>query len=418
MDETHFTQQIAGARQSIDALTAGIDPSLLESQPVLAEALQKLYTTVEELHVAEEELRQQNEELAAARGDLEMEVRRYHDLFEFAPDGYLVTDLKGVIREANHPACRIFNAPPEYLAGKPLVVFVSQDSRQSFLTGLSRLPDAQRLDDWEVRLAPRMSEQTFDAALTVCVMHGRQGVLEGLRWLIRDVSQRKQADRQLQEEQRFLRQLIQAHERDRQLMAYEIHDGLVQTLSGALLHMESFGEEQQALTPRAQREFQLGLDLMRQAVADSRRVISGLRPPVLDEHGIVMAIEYLIAEQTSRGPLSARFIHQVQFDRLESLLEGNLFRIVQEALTNAQRHSRAEEVVIRLNQADRRVHLRVSDDGVGFDPTQTPENGFGLQGIRKRAALLGGSAHIESAPGQGTRIEVDLPLLEAAAPTT
>jgi PAS domain S-box-containing protein len=412
MDGAKFADQLREISENVSVLS-GLGETHRDANPQLAKAIDKLLAVVEALRVAEEELRQQHDELVAAREALEGEVRRYQDLFEFAPDGYLVTDLKGVVQEANHSASRILNAPPEYLAGKPLVLFVSWESRQAFLTGLSRLPGAERLDEWEMRLAPRYSEQTFDAAVSVSVMRARHGAPDRLRWLIRDVSQRKQAERQLQQEQRFLRQLIQAHERDRQLLAYEIHDGLVQILSGALLHLESFADEQSGLSPRARREFQMGLDLMRRAVGDSRRLISGLRPLILDEHGIVMAIEYLIAEQTApRGPSNVRFIHDVQFDRLEPLLEGNLFRIVQEALTNAQRHSQAEEVVIRLKQTDRQIRLRVSDDGVGFDPTQMAENRFGLEGIRKRAALLGGNARIESAPGQGTRIEVDLPLLE------
>ena len=129
----------------------------------------------------------------------------------------------------------------------------------------------------------------------------------------RETLLRKRAERQVQQEQQFLRQLIQAHERDRQLMAYEIHDGLVQVLSGALLHLESFSDERTALTPRAQAEFQVVLNLMRRAVADSRRVISGLRPPILDEHGIVMAVDYLVAEHAARGQFDVRFAHDVQF---------------------------------------------------------------------------------------------------------
>jgi signal transduction histidine kinase len=113
-----------------------------------------------------------------------------------------------------------------------------------------------------------------------------------------------------------------------------------------------------------------------------------------------------------------RFAHDVQFDRLEPLLEGNLFRMVQEALTNVERHSRAGEVVIRLNQAGRRIHLHIQDNGVGFDPRQVPNNRFGLQGIRKRASLMGGSAQIDSARGTGTRIDVDLPVMESAGDPT
>jgi PAS domain S-box-containing protein len=408
MSSSDFSHQLREISEHAGLLAdlGEIDPA---ANPQVAAAAARLLAAVEELHVAEEKLQQQNDELVAAQATLETELRRYQDLFELAPDAYLVTTLEGKILEANSRACELFGAPDNYLSGKPLTVFVAPEELRQFRGILLSLHEKRRCDDWELRLCGRRGARVFDASLTVCVTqtHNRE---PALRWVIRDISERKRSDRQLYEQHRFLEQLIQAHERDRQLMAYEIHDGLVQVLSGAMLHLESIDHEQRALSSRAQGEFQLVLKLLRQAVQDSRRLISGLRPPILDEHGIVMAIEYLVAEHASRG-LNVRFVHHVQFGRLEPLLEGNLFRIAQEALNNAQRHSQAEEVVVRLNQPDRRVHLHVCDDGTGFDPAQVPDNRFGLQGIRKRAELLGGVARIESAPGQGTRIEVDLPLL-------
>ena len=103
------------------------------------EALVELSIALEELQVAEEELRQQNEELLAARQMAEMERQRYQDLFDFAPDGYLVTDPQGVIREANRVAAILFQVPQGFLIGKPLLLFVAPEDRRDFVGGADGL---------------------------------------------------------------------------------------------------------------------------------------------------------------------------------------------------------------------------------------------------------------------------------------
>ncbi|MEX0714134.1 MAG: PAS domain-containing protein [Pirellulales bacterium] len=225
-----------------------------------------------------------------------------------------------------------------------------------------------------------------------------------------DITERKRAEEQLTSEQRFLKQLIRAHERERQLIAYELHDGLVQYLSGALLHLESVTSEQGKLSEKGRAAVELAVHLLRRSIAEGRRVMSGLRPPILDEAGVVLAIAYLVAEQSVPGSLQIDFIHRVSFGRLEPLLEGTIYRIVQESLNNIKRHSKSQRAEVKLLERDGRIHLEVRDWGVGFNASDVPDDHFGLEGIRKRAALFGGRATIESRPGEGTRMIVDLPL--------
>ena len=148
------------------------------------------------------------------------------------------------------------------------------------------------------------------------------------------------------------------------------------------------------------------------SVVESRRVIEGLRPPLLDKLGAVAAIEYLVGNAGAEEP-SIHFTADVNFRRLESLLEVTIYRVVQEAITNIKRHSRSYRAEIRLTEVDDRIRIEIRDWGVGFDPDSVSENRFGLQGIRERARLLHGRAVIDSAPGEGTRIFVDLPLAHA-----
>ena len=138
---------------------------------------------------------------------------------------------------------------------------------------------------------------------------------------------------------------------------------------------------------------QLATGLLRRSIGDARRLLSGLRPPILDEEGIVLAIQYLVAEQAMPGKLEIEFTHDVQFDRLDSLLEGTMFRIVQESLNNIKRHSGAAPGRSAADAAaGNRCSLEIRDWGRGFSLAEVPPERFGLQGIRKRAALSADAA--------------------------
>lgn len=238
--------------------------------------------------------------------------------------------------------------------------------------------------------------------------------------LRQQIAERRRAESDLRGQQQLMEQLLAAHERDRQLTAYEIHDAVVQDIAAALMHFEAYhdacrlafgedyGNHPQAATLNAAAE--QAQALLRRAIDELRRLISGLRPPIIDEFGVVAAIEYLVGEQPRGGPIPVTFHHDVRFERLAPLLEGAIYRIVQEALANVQRHSAAQQAEVRLWHRDDRIFLDIRDDGVGFDPAQVTEHRLGLRGIRERSKLLRGDATVESSPGNGTRVRVELPI--------
>jgi PAS domain S-box-containing protein len=156
---------------------------------------------LEELLVAEEELCAANEEMIATRAEVEVERQRYQDLFEFAPDGYIVTDTNGVIQEANRTVAQLLNISQRFLVGKPLYIFFAQEVRDDLFAKLIQLQQVNQVQEWEVRLQPR-NNKSFSAAVTVAAIRKPDGKLTGLRWLLRDISDRKQAELQ-ESEQRF-----------------------------------------------------------------------------------------------------------------------------------------------------------------------------------------------------------------------
>ncbi|MBI2209571.1 MAG: PAS domain-containing protein [Deltaproteobacteria bacterium] len=149
--------------------------------PSREEALEELRTCVEELRVVGEELKHQNEELARER-------YRYSDLFDFAPDAYLVTDPEGTIREANQAAVKLFHCPQNFLIGKPLAVFVADREHNAFRTRLAglKVDAAEKVEDWRVSMQPR-DGPSFHTVMTVGAIRDSVTRLTGLRWLIRAI---------------------------------------------------------------------------------------------------------------------------------------------------------------------------------------------------------------------------------------
>jgi PAS domain S-box-containing protein len=249
---------------------------------------------------------------------------------------------------------------------------------------------------------------------TVYPVFDTKGTVARFAIFSRDVTEAKEAEAELRGKQRLLRQLLDLHERERRLVAYEIHDGLAQELTGALLRLQAFREILKRNPEDAWRVFDVGLNLLGQSVKEARALITGLRPPVLDESGIIAAIDYLVCENEERGGPRIEFHHDIQHDRLDPSIEIAIFRIVQETLTNARRHSQSDTVRVELRGQDNLIRMEVQDWGIGFDPARTAENQFGLEGVRERARLLGGHATIDSAPGEGTHVVVELPVRDAS----
>jgi PAS domain S-box-containing protein len=195
-----FGQKIDTVRDRAAQLHDRSSQPLSQQQQMLPQALAELETALEELRVAEEEMRTQNEQLAIASVVIQAERQRYHDLFEFAPDGYLVTDSAGLIREINRAAAKLLNAPQKILIGKPLTSYIDIKQRQSFRTRLNQLHYTDRLTEWEVLICPRRAA-TIEVALSVSIIRDRQDRPKSLRWLMRDITARKQAEETLRKTQ-------------------------------------------------------------------------------------------------------------------------------------------------------------------------------------------------------------------------
>ncbi|MFH0809965.1 MAG: ATP-binding protein [Pseudomonadota bacterium] len=201
-----FDRRVEALRRRADEVRA----SLPAGQSQLA-GVEDLQQSLEELHVASEELHSQAEDLIEARTGLEAERRRYLDLFDFAPDGYLVTDPAGIIREANRAAAAMLGADWRHLSGKALAVLVSRDERGAFRTRLNDLARLEPVRDWDLTLLRRNSP--FPASLTVAGVRDAEGQLVALRWMLRDITERAHHLREMEAARSRIEDLARAQER-------------------------------------------------------------------------------------------------------------------------------------------------------------------------------------------------------------
>ena len=214
----------------------------------------------------------------------------------------------------------------------------------------------------------------------------------------------------LREEKRLLTELLDVQQRERTLVACEIHDGLAQKLVAALMQLRASSKQWENPSKQDSKSFATAIQLLRDSLNEARSLISGLEPPLLKELGIAAAILCLVRAVEEREESEIEFVYSIQSKRFAPTLETALFRIVQEALTNACRHSRSKRVLANLTEQNGHVRAEIQDWGIGFEPDCVEVYRFGLRGIRERAKLLGGRATIDSAPGKGTRIAVELPV--------
>ena len=242
--------------------------------------------------------------------------------------------------------------------------------------------------------------------------HRTQELSQTVKQLQTEIQERIRVEAAIKHEQCVLRRLLQSSDHERQLIAYEIHDGLAQHLVAATMFLESFYNLREEDAEAAAEAHTAGMNMLRQGLAETRQLINNVRPPILDDEGIRAAISHLVSDYRGPNAPSIEFHDDVQVDRLNPILENAIFRITQEGLNNACKYSQAERIRVDLLQQDNNfIRTEIRDWGIGFDPNVVKEGCFGLEGIRERARLLGGRAVVVSLPGQGTQIVAEFPLL-------
>ncbi len=207
--------------------------------------------------------------------------------------------------------------------------------------------------------------------------------------------------------QALSRRLVKVQEIERRRIARELHDELGQGLTGLKLLLEMA-----AAAPNRSIQLDAALSLIGELMAWVRTRSLELRPPILDDLGLLPALLWHLDRYTAQTGVHVDFRHTGLDRRFPPEVETAAYRLVQEALTNVARHARTHEAAVRVWSSDDRLCLQIEDQGAGFDPWEAlPGNATsGLTGMRERAEMLGGQLAIDSVPGAGTRLVATLPL--------
>jgi PAS domain S-box-containing protein len=363
------------------------------------------------LQKAHGELEQKALERAA---ELTASEELFRVAFEEAPVGMVIV-ADGVVTKTNRALSRMSGfAAEEYVGHRPLE-FTHPDDRETTIPLVNGLY-AGRVPSYTIEKRYLKKDGGFFwARATAAGVQDGEGEVVLTLATVEDISERKQAQDALERERQSLGKMLQASDHERQILSYEIHDGLAQYLAAANMQFQAYESLRENSPQEAEKAYATAVELVRQSHAESRRLINEVRPPVIDETGLEVAISHLVHEQRKRGGPEIEFSSDVQFKKLLPILENAVYRITQEALTNACRHSKSKRVSVTLTQKGDEVLLEVRDAGIGFDPDVVREGHFGLEGIRQRVRLLGGQLTLESKPGSGTRIRVVVPILERHA---
>jgi len=226
-------------------------------------------------------------------------------------------------------------------------------------------------------------------------------------FVVKLVGGQREARRTLATHATTLEELATSRERNR--LARELHDTLAHSLSATAVQLEAVKALWDEDPDKAKQMLDQSLERARGGLGEARRAIQALRASPLEERGLAGALDQLGAAAAARSSIAVDVVVENGLDDLGPQLEQAVYRIADEALTNVVRHSRASAASVRLEKARTGLSLRVSDNGSGFDAARSMPNGhLGLQGMRERAELVGGSLDIDSTPNGGTTVRFDV----------
>ncbi len=347
----------------------------------------------------------------AAGAALSASEMKYRKLYESSPTAILVLNPTGAILEANPAASILFGNDPKTLKGMVIADLLGTAAAQKLLLSAQNgkwHADSLVLspkDGSEVYLEPRLTDvsDTQDN-LTIQV-------------LFRDVTEEQHRQAGLRA---YATYVIHAQEEERRRIARELHDETVQALILLCRRLDSVEGTSDSLPSSVINGLREARETVEEVVKGLRDFATALRPPILDDLGIVASIRRLLLDIADRSAVETQLKVVGELRRLPSDAELGMFRIAQEALWNVERHARATSITVTTTFTEHEVKLDVLDNGVGFT-TSPLTNDFvatrqlGLVGMQERAKLLGGRLHIKSSPGKGTRVTVSIPVPEGVS---
>jgi PAS domain S-box-containing protein len=346
----------------------------------------------------------------------------FRGLLESAPDALVVVDERGRIQVVNSRTEQLFGYTRPELMSMSVDELVPQSLRSTHgghRGKYFRDPTARPMGQGLELMGRRRDGTEFPVDISLSPMPTDEGML--VIAAVRDITDRKVAERRLAQTQeiadrrKLVAHLVQAQEEERRKIAADIHDDSIQAMTAASLRLQQLrkhvtGEQQQALIARLD-------EAIRESITRLRRLMFDLRPPTLDRTGLGPALRELLDRMRAETDMDYTLEDKLATEPAPDL-RIELYRITQEALVNVRKHAKASHLKVDLQRIERGYHIRVTDDGGGFDVASTvgQPGHLGLVAMRERATIAGGWLTVESRKGHGTAVDFWLPDDSGAAP--
>ncbi|MES2309791.1 MAG: ATP-binding protein [Verrucomicrobiota bacterium] len=409
-----------------------------------------------ELQVQQVELEMQNEELQEARNRMESALENYTELYDFAPVGYFTLSPTGIILQVNLTGARFAGIERSRLIGKSFTFLLSPLVRSIFLSFLKEIfgGPIKKSADFELS-----SEST--SPRTINIEGQRSPHEKECHVAVIDITERKEAERarrqievlgasnlkleqeilrrqkgeellkkgeryqkdllaQSQEMQKQLRlfshHILSTQEEERKEISRDLHDIIVQTLTGINLRLATLKKTSPITTKGFDQKIEQTQRMIEKSVGIIHRFACELRPPVLDDLGLIPALQTFLENFKERTGVQTYLTTFHRTIPLEIKQLTVLFRIAQESLNNVARHAQASHVSVSFVKSSHEILMKIEDDGKSFDVKRIYNSKgrkhLGLLGMRERVEMVSGTFSIHSAPGQGTTIEVKIPFFK------
>lgn len=345
-------------------------------------------------------------------GDLSTALRasdeRFRELFENANDVVFMTDLAGNFLSMNRAGERVTGYSGDEIRAMNFGALVAPEHAAVLRQMLqAKHGDAERAR-YELEIVTKDERRVPLEISTRPIVREAEPV--GVQGIARDVTDRREAAR-------ALHALNQRLEEEARRIAHALHDEAGQMLASVYLALAAVAAE---LPPPARGRLAHVRSLLEEVEGQLRRLSHELRPTILDDWGLIPAVEFL-AEGTAKRTGVSVVVTGSTGGRLATLVETVLYRAVQEGLTNVTKHAQASRATVHLERHADKIVCSLRDNGRGFEtwsrPAPTDRQGLGLIGIRERVAALAGTLSIASSPGEGTTLEVAIPLKPVAHAT-
>jgi len=332
---------------------------------------------------------------------------RYRELFENSKDALYVHDMSGCYTSVNRAAERLSGYTREELIGRHFSTFLNPEYESHVRAHLRRTSDEQSETTYETEIVTKHGGHVPVEISSRLIF--ADGIPVGVQGCMHDVSERKRVQAAART---YSRRLIEAQEGERRRISRELHDQVGQILTAVKMNLHVL--RQKCSAPEILSSIEDNMKVIDEAVDQVRDLSVDLRPLLLDDFGLAIAVRWYLDRQAKSCGVPADFTtHSLgEDDRFSSELETACFRIVQEAVTNAARHAQASHISVVLERVGQDLVLLISDDGAGFDMTalRTSAATLGLRSMEERVQAVGGSITIESTLDLGTAICARFPI--------